>query len=376
MKIRIDGTNTLNKGAELMLYAILEEIQKKCPKASVDFNSLRGNPELINTQLDFKKPLYLKFARVFKGILRRVSSNLLHFPEFHFSGNVDLLLDASGFRHSDHWMHSDAYLNSLESYYSLLKKRGAKIILLPQAFGPFNTTNGKRSVDILNKYCDYIFAREDMSYQYLVDSGFDVDKVSVYSDFSITVKGVIPSKFINLKGYICVIPNERMVSHTSMTRDQYIEKTCSLINGLREINSKVFLLNHEGEQDLKLCNDINSYLEDKVSVVSGLNAKEIKGVIGNSSLVVSSRFHGVASALNQGVPCFATSWSHKYELLFKDFGLEDHLIDLNDSPKVYISKIKNYIDDKDSILLQVEKKGVIQAEIDNLWAKVWSIAKI
>lgn len=86
------------------------------------------------------------------------------------------------------------------------------------------------------------------------------------------------------------------------------------------------MLNHEGFRDKDLCYQINAVNETKIPVVSGITAQEVKGLIGNSHTVISSRFHGVVSALSQGVPCLATSWSHKYEMLFKDFGQEDRIL--------------------------------------------------
>ena len=41
---------------------------------------------------------------------------------------------------------------------------------------------------------------------------------------------------------------------------------------------------------------------------------------GRPSIVVSSRYHALVSAMSQGVPVVATGWSHKYATLLDDFG--------------------------------------------------------
>jgi len=45
---------------------------------------------------------------------------------------------------------------------------------------------------------------------------------------------------------------------------------------------------------------------------------------------VSSRFHGLISALSAAVPALACGWSHKYAELMSDYGCPEFNVDLND----------------------------------------------
>jgi len=103
----------------------------------------------------------------------------------------------------------------------------------------------------------------------------------------------------------------------------------AVIESAKEMGKPVYLLNHEGEGDERLAYKIQSSVHNSIEVVTGLNALEVKGIISSAYLVVSSRFHGLASSLNSCVPCLATSWSHKYEELFKDYGQKDCVLPLD-----------------------------------------------
>ena len=380
MKIIIDGTNTINKGAELMLYSILEQIENKYPESSVIFNDNNPNIQIpkIKTHLHFRKPLRLMLGPYPWVILSRLHLPYSWFTELYPPKHPDLILDASGFRLGDQWNHSEEYLENLEYYYKTVKAQGAKIILLPQAFGPFKTHSGKKSTEILNNYVDLIIAREPTSKKHLKEAGINPGKILHYSDFTIATKGIFPVKYHHVKGSVCIIPNRKMITHTRFTPQDYFGKMESIISLIQESGKQVFLLNHEGNKDLKICKGINRMFDNRLTIITGLDAKEIKGVIGSSYMVISSRYHGIASALNQGVPCLATSWSHKYQLLFEDFNVKDHIIDLNEKPEHTKNKIESLLDPdnhsklRKHLFIQIKE---LKSNTERMWKIVWQVAE-
>jgi len=374
MKIQLDGTNTLNKGAELMLYAMVEQVEKQHPNAKVYYNCNDAKEKYfrIESPLIIKKRFGLKYGRYPFAILSRLQLPHTFFSSKYPLKNIDLVLDGAGFQFSDQWNYSKKRLNALEHYYKKLKSYGTKIILLPQAFGPFETEEGKRAVKIINTYVDVIIAREKVSYEMVIKAGADANKVWIYPDFTLLVKGSYPEEYDKMQNGICIIPNEKMVTHTSSGSKSYLNFMVKVIVELQESDKKVFLLNHEGEGDLKLCHIINEQLKSPIPIVSGLNGKEVKGVIGKSHMVVSSRFHGVASALSQGVPCLATSWNHKYEMLFNDYDQKDKILDLEGTWETESVKIKNMLSSIPEISKVLrEKKKVLNAKISEMWNKIW-----
>lgn len=371
--IQIDGTNTLNKGAELMLYAILEQIEWRYPNAVIyyNFNEV-GESDPIDTKLKLRKRLGLRFGRYPAAVLRRLNLPHTYFTARHAKRGLDLVLDGAGFQFSDQWNYSTDRLNKLENYYSQLKRNGTYIVLLPQAFGPFRTTSGKRIVEIISTYVDIIIARENVSYNYLIEAGADAKKIWLYPDFTSLVTGIFPKQFDTLRGKVCMIPNRKMVTHATSSMEQYLNFLKQIILELAATGKEVFFLNHEGKGDLAFCHEINRHFNGKYTVATGLNAKEVKGLIGASFLVISSRFHGVASALNQGVPCLATSWNHKYEMLFEDFGQQGNILRVEDPWTETQLKLANILSthDKESNTL-MDKKEKLSQQTETMWDQIW-----
>ncbi len=115
-------------------------------------------------------------------------------------------------------------------------------------------------------------------------------------------------------------------------------------------------------------------LEVKVPVITDVTALEIKGIIAQSYLVISSRFHGVASALNSGTPCLATSWSHKYEELFHDFGQDDCLLDLHNFDN-FIAKVSSFMEEENNKRIKhtlLENHRIVAEKNQEMWNLIWT----
>lgn len=380
MTIQIDGTNSINKGAELMLYAILQQIELHYPKASVILNGEFGKKKIssiaspIRLSQSFGSKYWVKRIKLFQ-ILKK-----LHLPSAWASSysahkGVDLVFDASGFCISDQWNLPDIRSTLMVDYYGKLAKNNTKIFFLPQAWGPFEYKNTQKVLSSINNNATLIYARDKISFSYLSEARLNMSKIYKCPDFTCLINGIVPTRYLHLKDQVCIIPNVRMLDKTNLGRDEYINFIGQIINFCKEKGKKFFILNHSDSIDRQLCDQISTHFS--IECVDYLNALEIKGVISQSFLVISSRYHGVASALNSYVPCVSTSWSHKYELLFNDFGQFNCVLNVKDS-KESLSIISNYFDadfrTKRIMSMQQHKKNVIE-ETEIMWKQIWNMIK-
>lgn len=377
MKIVLSGVETNNKGAELMLYAILQEIERKWPEAEVyvPANAIRQGLDYVHTTLKLRYwPLdrFLKLIRL-NGVMRHLHRPLVR--DTYAIAGADYFLNASGFCFSDQcklWGTTPEYWEQL---LKRLFKNGTKIVFLPQAFGPIELDITRKAVSTLGCYASVIMPREKTSYGYLEKSRLvNMKKVQLFTDFTSLVKGIFPSQYENLRNGICIIPNVRMIDKGAIEKVTYTELIKSIVKLGMKSGHVVYLLNHEGVKDEQLAKSIQKEMDYKIDVVTGLNALEVKGLIASAYLVVSSRFHGAASALNSSVPCLATSWSHKYKELFNDYDMTDCILPLNDE-KTSIEKVNNVLNVevnqhvREILNMQVLK---IKRETIKMWNMVWN----
>jgi colanic acid/amylovoran biosynthesis protein len=247
------------------------------------------------------------------------------------------------------------------------------MVFLPQSFGPFQTDMGKNVADMLNKFADIIFARDSISYAHLLNAGCDEKKILLFPDFTSTVNGISLEKHRNLKEGVCIIPNKRMIDKGGIDKIKYIEFITTIISEIEEKGKHPFLLNHESIEDSELCSEININLKNKLPIVDNVNSLEVKGIISNSYLTITSRFHGAASALNTGVPCLATSWSHKYEELFRDFKQYDCILDINNINEA-INKVTTFLNPIKNIEIRnniLENQKVVGIKNKEMWEIIW-----
>lgn len=375
MKIVLTGVSTSNKGAELMLYAILQEIERHFGKVKVylDMECLGTHPlSYVETSLILTyKPHYFLMRLCRKLKLIGFANHLRTMPV----PGINYYIDCSGFYFSDQMDITYEEVKEWKTILEYYKKNNVKSIFLPQAFGPVAKDYTKKMINLINCNADIVFAREKVSYDYLVNYGFDTSKLHLSTDFTSLVDGVIPEKYMHLNNSVCVIPNNRMIQQKKMSLEAYIEMLISIVQMAKMQNRKVFLLIHAEGRDRELAQLCKVKLNGDIEIVDGLNAQEVKGMISISYLCISSRFHGVASALNSCVPCLATSWSHKYKELFSDYGLEECLLPLEDNESM-LSMVEEYLGESKNIDVRSKLKAVkpqIKLQAKKMWEKVWSL---
>ena len=378
MKIVLSGVETKNKGAELMLYAILQEIERKYPDAVV-YIERRKIPQglgYLKTKLDVR---YWPIESILTKLHLSKFIRALHLPfKYDISSyavrGANYFLDGSGFTFSDQWGWNNRGVKRWNRLLKRLHEKGSKIVFLPQAMGPAEKDTTKKMFSVLSQYSTIIMPREKVSYNYLKNSGVvDMSKVKMYTDFTSLVEGTFPNKYKHLEGGICIIPNMRMIDKGIISFADYIKLLLSFIAIGKKTNNIVYLLNHEGKDDELLAFKCKKEAGNDIEVVTGLNALEVKGLISTAKLVITSRFHGLASALNSCVPCLSTSWSHKYEELYKDYNLTDCILPLSDNKKT-IQIVSSYLnEDKNNEIRQhlKERLPYIQAKTKEMWNVVW-----
>lgn len=388
MKIVLSGVETLNKGAELMLYAILQEIERKHPDAIVyiPLNAIPQGLDYIQTSVKFRfRPFdfFKHWCAIhhIEGILKRLHLKVFMIDDARIVRGADYFINANGFAFSDQCNLTGQSVGYWEKTLSGYYKQGTKIVFMPQAFGPIQKPVTKKICQLIDRYSTLVMPREEISERYLKDAGMDTRKMFLYKDFTSLVDGVIPPHLTRLSGACCIIPNQRMIEKGIMSKEAYMELMSKLILYISNQGYKSYILNHEGPADEELARMIARQIfrdySENVEVISGLNALEVKGLISTAYLCISSRYHGVASALNSCVPCLATSWSHKYAALFNDYGITDGLMNVSNVNEC-IKSVDGYIKMERNSALRCqlkEHKSSIQEENKKMWKKIWEAEK-
>ena len=141
---------------------------------------------------------------------------------------------------------------------------------------------------------------------------------------------------------------------------------------------KPFILVHDGANDLILAEKIRDAVSSNVQIINETHPIKIKGILGVSSGTVGSRFHGLVSALSQGTPALATGWSHKYKMLFEDYGFEDGLLNVNMSIDELHRKMDLLFDvttKKKIVNMLKENSKNLKQQTQKMWEKVLSTLK-
>lgn len=373
MIIEIRGAQTVNKGAELMLLSVIQEVNKRCRKKDITFVVEPNSNTEYHKRIEYGLlaiPRYrrrrINWGTITKYLPKRIRNDFGIVTE----NEVDLVIDISGFRYGDYW-GTAGMIAGITSYIKQWKKKEIKVILLPQAFGPFENKGMEGHAIKILKYADLVCARDKDSYSYLqeVHTNFEKNNLYLYPDFtpSISVDGEVEK----YNDQILIIPNSKMLGKDS----SYIDYLINLVLYLKKNEKKFCFLIHEGESDYEIAKKVVEKSEVEIEIIWEKNPLKVKKIIKSSFLLITSRFHGLINGLSQGVPTISTSWSHKYERVleeydFKNLGLVKDLKDFNKT----VEKIDHIIENYEAVKESIEEKSKDHKNmIEKMWDKVIEI---
>jgi len=323
LNIEVLGIGFPNKGAELMLVAIAEWASRlQMPaRLAVSWDTHfreRARYGLLG-RISYPVGTRIPYDRLVNLVPKRLVERLGAVRD----RDVDLVLDASGYAYGDPWGAGKAE-QRLGGRIAEWRKQGKRIVLLPQAFGPFTEPGLVEQMQTIGAHAHRLYARDAASLGALRGAGVQGESIATAPDFTCLVDGRDFVGMDQCDGAVGLIPNHKVYAMgRSIQRDDYVAFFGDVAKRLHQAGRKVVLILHEGIEDAKLCSNIQMHCGEDLPLVAPEHPKEIKRAIGRCAAVLTSRFHGFASALFQGVPALATSWSHKYEQLAMDFGQAD-----------------------------------------------------
>lgn len=354
MTIDIRGVNTHNKGAHLMLLAVVERLGSTLSLSL----SPNGSAYDVRSHLGLRQTAVLNQAPLASAILsNRVPQSLA--DSFGIARDKDItgVLDAAGYAYGDAFSPKRSKRES--SIARRWTKRGAKIVALPQAFGPFSNADVK---EWSGKYLGQVslaFARDPQSLAHLREVAPHVES-RLSPDFTLGLSPALVERPV--AGPFCaIVPNGKIVSHTAMTSEQYVQRLVDAGRAFRAAGVEPVVVIHE-TGDRRIAQALQEQLS--APLVDDPDPLVLKGVLGQAAFAVASRFHALVGALSQGTPSIAFGWSHKYEALLADFDSSEWMYRPENNITDYVSRI---LTADDLPLTLAEISGVLKKRNDEMW---------
>ena len=331
--LEIRGPWLPNKGDALMLGAAVEALRDRFTLAAEGGLGLRrlprdagldalrwGTVEAAHLSTEWMSPLRRARAHT-DALVLALPDRARHALRVRDGRDVTALLDVSGFAYGDQW--EPERMDRRAAYYEMLRGRGARLVMAPQAVGPFERPEVRRAARRLFGLFDRIWARDASSRHHLDALGLDPARLGLVPDISLLLPPAAPPPG-DWGRRVCVVANARMMDRTDgAVSGRYKAFLAEALRHLRERGADPFLLLHEAD-DAALTAEISA----RAGGVETLDppALEAKAILGASRAVLSSRYHALVGALSQAVPTIGTSWAHKYDALFRDYGCPEMLL--------------------------------------------------
>jgi polysaccharide pyruvyl transferase WcaK-like protein len=369
MNIEITGTGTVNKGAELLLIATRKAMLERNPAVTLAVRRQFGAFH-CRAKYGLRTVIAGKFPRREWLIRTLMNAKLADQLGVISESDVDVVLDASGFAFGDQLGEGRtlAFLNDVKRW----RRQGKKIVLLPQAFGPFQNDTIRNAFKEVLQCVDLIYARDDVSLGYLNDiSTRPQGKVWLAPDFTNLIK--VEGAVCEVANRVLIIPNKQVVLKScSSVAGRYLDTLAMMFHCVKESGLKPALLIHDGCADLDLVGPLCEKIGGNPNIIESDCPLELKRILQGARLVIGSRFHALVGALSQAVPVIAIGWSHKYAGILRDYGLPDNWLAVDATKDDVAKKLCECEQNRDVVVEKLKRKCEFQEELSKqMWNDVF-----
>lgn len=330
-----------------MMLMVAEAVRRNLPGvdivARVRLKDAAQGPNNAWMHLEMKPP---------RALIRRIMA-AIKMPRIRYKAGA--VIDIGGYQFGDPWGAN--YARNKAGQVKQWIRSGQPVFFLPQAWGPFSSAPIRKATTSIINTATLSFARDKKSLQELQKLvGTNHPKVRLAHDIAWNFKGEelsAGSRLMKEAGLapkgdmltVCLIPNLQVFKRSKGDgpQNEYILSLRDIVTHLCRVhNAQVVILKHQfvddpsKNNDRTLCSYVLSSLDASLPVVNldkALSAAQVKSIIGNCDLSLSSRYHALIAAMSQGVPSAAIGWSHKYDELMADIGLGSNVISLSKTKK-------------------------------------------
>jgi polysaccharide pyruvyl transferase WcaK-like protein len=267
------------------------------------------------------------------------------------------------------WIFSSAggYMNSRYGYGSRLRVLEAmlaadkKVVLLPQSIGPFHAhVDHGRLRDVLEQ-ARLVMVRDRISLDHLDGIGLSMQNVGLWPDLGL-ISGLLP------------FYDERPLSYNDTPRVLFNARAWTYRSSGSELVAKLGKLLSELVEGGKsrvicasTCQGINGYVDDAeimqqlanfvpehdrhyISFVSEhLHPLDYHKLARTCDCYIGMRMHGAIIAMHAGIPALAIAYEEKSGEVFKQLGIPECCIDMDDSASSLSSKASWFLSNLQSL---------------------------
>jgi colanic acid/amylovoran biosynthesis protein len=327
--VHIRGTNTRNKGAQLMLQAIHSRLG-----AHFDLSVVPGTTDsAVRRRLGLRQTLcHPVLPRATAAASRAVPSSVRARRAVTSDRDVDGVLDASGFHYTDQL--PTAFPRSEARAGRAWARRGVPKILMPQAFGPFEKAATRRWSREALEQASLVFVRDRVSENYVNHLHIGTTTVRC-PDFTIDLHPD-PIDPIADQPFLALVPNTKLFTHSDLTRDRYVAVLAGFADAGRANGLAPVIVVHE-KSDHAVAADLSE--RTGAPVFSDEDPLVLKAALGQAEAAVASRFHAVV-------------------------GVADRLITDQSDPKAALTEL---LSDTAGNARQRERLPVLIEQVDTMW---------